>query len=54
MPSAEGIGCSIGVMVAEFFTGRSAYLCDPEGNYFEITWAGMPDNPIIARRVTAT
>lgn len=24
---------------AEFFTGRSAYLCDPEGNYFEITWA---------------
>ncbi len=21
---------------AEFFTGRSAYLCDPEGNYFEI------------------
>ena len=20
---------------AEFFTGRSAYLCDPESNYFE-------------------
>jgi hypothetical protein len=39
---------------AEFFTGRSAYLCDPEGNYFEITWADMPDNPIIARRATRT
>lgn len=37
---------------AEFFTGRSAYLCDPEGNYFEITWADMPDNPITSRRVT--
>jgi predicted lactoylglutathione lyase len=37
---------------AEFFTGRSAYLCDPEGNYFEITWADMPDNPIISRRRT--
>lgn len=39
---------------AEFFTGRSAYLCDPEDNYFEITWADMPDNPIIARRATRT
>jgi catechol 2,3-dioxygenase-like lactoylglutathione lyase family enzyme len=29
---------------AEFFTGRSAYLCDPEGNYFEIAWADMPNN----------
>jgi predicted lactoylglutathione lyase len=37
---------------AEFFTGRSAYLHDPEGNYFEITWADMPDNPIISRRAT--
>ena len=36
---------------AEFFTGRSAYLCDPEGNYFEITWAA-PTNPITARRRT--
>ena len=27
-----------GPVDAEFFTGRSAYLCDPEGNYFEITW----------------
>lgn len=35
---------------AEFFTGRSAYLLDPEGNYFEITWA-EPNNPITARRV---
>jgi len=37
---------------AEFFSGRSAYLCDPEGNYFEIVWADMPDNPVIvaARR----
>ncbi|MFI5613434.1 VOC family protein [Amycolatopsis sp. NPDC051903] len=37
---------------AEFFTGRSAYVCDPEGNYFEIAWADVPDNPvsIAARR----
>jgi len=33
---------------AEFFTGRSAYLADPEGNYFEIVWADEPDNPIVA------
>lgn len=39
---------------AEFFTGRSAYLCDPEGNYFEITWADMPDNPITSRRANRT
>jgi uncharacterized protein len=32
---------------AEFFAGRSAYLCDPEGNYFEIAWA-QPDNPVLA------
>lgn len=39
---------------AEFFTGRSAYLCDPEGNYFEIAWADAPDNPVvIATRRTA-
>jgi uncharacterized protein len=38
---------------AEFFTGRSAYLCDPEGNYFEITWA-EPDNPITSRRAIRT
>lgn len=37
---------------AEFFTGRSAYLCDPESNYFEIVWADMPNNPVViaARR----
>jgi predicted lactoylglutathione lyase len=35
---------------AEFFNGRSAYVRDPEGNYFEITWA-EPSNPITARRV---
>jgi catechol 2,3-dioxygenase-like lactoylglutathione lyase family enzyme len=37
---------------AEFFTGRDAYLCDPEGNYFEIAWADTPDNPVLlaARR----
>jgi uncharacterized protein len=32
---------------AEFFVGRSAYLCDPEGNYFEIVWANE-DNPVSA------
>lgn len=31
---------------AEFFTGRSAYLCDPEDNYFEIAWAPA-DNPVV-------
>jgi uncharacterized glyoxalase superfamily protein PhnB len=37
---------------AEFFTGRSAYLCDPAGNYFEIVWADLPNNPVViaARR----
>ena len=32
---------------AEFFTGRSAYLCDPEGNYFEVACAPA-DNPVAA------
>ena len=32
---------------AEFFTGRSAYLHDPEGNYFEVVWADMADNPVV-------
>jgi len=32
---------------AQFFTGRSAYLCDPEDNYFEIVWADMPNNPVV-------
>lgn len=30
---------------AEFFAGRSAYLRDPEGNYFEVVWAEMA-NPV--------
>jgi hypothetical protein len=38
---------------AEFFTGRSAYLCDPEGNYFEIAWADAPDNTIIIAELPA-
>jgi uncharacterized protein len=33
---------------AKFFTGRSAYLCDPEDNYFEVAWADLPDNPVVA------
>ena len=32
---------------AEFFKGRSAYVADPEGNYWEIVWA-PPENPIAA------
>ena len=31
---------------AEFFEGRSAYLADPEGNYWEVAWAS-PDNPLV-------
>ena len=30
----------------------SAYVADPEGNYFEIAWAG-PDNPIVRAAVRA-
>lgn len=37
---------------AEFFTGRSAYLSDPEGNVIEVSWAD-PSNPIVARRARA-
>jgi hypothetical protein len=33
---------------AEFFTGRSAYLCDPDDNYFEIVWADIPNNPVVS------
>jgi hypothetical protein len=29
-----GARVSIEPVDAEFFTGRSAYLCDPEDNYF--------------------
>lgn len=32
---------------AEFFTGRDAYFCDPEGNFWEVAWA-PPDNPVVA------
>src|SRR3954453_12776208 len=35
---------------AEFFTGRSAYLCDPEGNYFEIAWGRHAEQPRRHRR----
>jgi uncharacterized protein len=33
---------------AEFFPGRSAYLCDPENNYFEIAWSEPDNNAIVA------
>jgi uncharacterized protein len=35
---------------ADFFDGRSAYVSDPEGNYWEIAWA--PGNSVVvaARR----
>ena len=32
---------------AEFFEGRSAYVADPDGNYWEIAWAA-PTNPVVA------
>jgi predicted lactoylglutathione lyase len=32
---------------AEFFEGRSAYVADPEGNFWEIAWA-PDDNAIVA------
>jgi predicted lactoylglutathione lyase len=37
---------------AEFFEGRDAYFCDPEGNYWEVAWTSG-DNPVAAaaRRV---
>jgi uncharacterized protein len=36
---------------AEFFDGRSAYVADPEGNFWEIAWAA-PGNSVVeaARR----
>lgn len=39
---------------AEFFEGRSAYVSDPEGNFWEVAWAPH-DNPIVAaaRRAAA-
>jgi uncharacterized protein len=39
---------------AEFFVGRDAYFCDPEGNFWEVAWA-PPDNPVtVAARRAAT
>ena len=37
---------------AEFFTGRSADLCDPEGNCFETVWADVQNKAVViaARR----
>jgi uncharacterized protein len=32
---------------AEYFVGRSAYVADPEDNYWEIVWA-PDDNPVVA------
>ena len=32
---------------AEFFEGRSAYVADPEGNFWEFAWA-PPENAIVA------
>ncbi len=32
---------------AEFFEGRSAYVADPEDNFWEIAWAPR-DNPVLA------
>jgi uncharacterized protein len=32
---------------AEFFEGRSAYVADPEGNYYEVAWSTSA-NPITA------
>jgi catechol 2,3-dioxygenase-like lactoylglutathione lyase family enzyme len=37
---------------AEFFEGRSAYVADPESNYWEIAWA-PPDNPVVAAAIRA-
>jgi uncharacterized protein len=31
---------------AEFFEGRDAYFCDPEGNFWEIAYAPA-DNPVV-------
>lgn len=32
---------------AEFFDGRSAYVADPEGNFWEIAWTA-PGNAVVA------
>ena len=33
---------------AEFFEGRSAYVADPEGNYWEIAWAAPGNSVVVA------
>jgi uncharacterized protein len=38
---------------AEFFPGRSAYVADPEGNYWEIAWAGSENAVLAAARRAA-
>jgi uncharacterized protein len=35
---------------ADFFDGRSAYLSDPEGNYWEVAWAPGNAVAVAARR----
>lgn len=42
-----GGGVSKETVDAEFFDGRSAYVADPEGDYWEITWAA-PGNSVLA------
>lgn len=38
---------------AEFFDGRSAYVCDPEGNYWEIAWSAAENSVLEAARRAA-
>ncbi|HEY2476436.1 MAG TPA: VOC family protein [Candidatus Cybelea sp.] len=38
---------------AEFFDGRSAYVADPECNYWEITWAAPGNSVVVAARKAA-
>jgi hypothetical protein len=38
---------------AEFFEGRSSYVSDPEGNYWEIAWAGANNAIVAAARRSA-
>jgi predicted lactoylglutathione lyase len=38
---------------AEFLEGRSAYLADPEGNYWEIAWADRSNAIVAAARRAA-
>lgn len=38
---------------AEFFEGRSAYVADPEGNYWEIAWAASDSTVLAAARRAA-